>query len=163
MERKPAVVLRAAEIREQRRAYTQRLNPGSFFRGTSLASRAGFQRTGVSVAWLPPGKDAFALHAHQFCEEWMLVLAGRGRATVGAETFDVGPGDFLGFPVPSVAHLLSNPFDEELVYVMGGERRGFDVLDYPGLDKRYLLLPGDGQTDFHELAPAIQPFGPADD
>ena len=30
-------------------------------------------------------------------------------------------GDFVAFPTPSVAHNFSNPFDEEVVYMMGGE------------------------------------------
>ena len=70
-------------------------------------------------------------------------------------------GDFLGFPTPSVAHLLKNPFDTEIVYLMGGEDLPLDVLEYPSLGKRYLLLPTDGGTEFYELKDPIKPFGPA--
>ena len=42
----------------------------------------------------------------------------------------------MGFPTPSVAHHLKNPFDEDLVYIMGGERREVDIADFPRLQKR---------------------------
>ena len=66
----------------------------------------------------------------------------------------VGPGDFVGFPTPSAAHQLRNPYDVEVVYLMGGEhkdieiatflidvgeRNGFTKLELPGVA---LLLPG---------------------
>jgi hypothetical protein len=36
----------------------------------------------------------------------------------------VGPGDFLGFPTPSVAHHLRNPFTEDFVYPPAGRGGG---------------------------------------
>jgi uncharacterized cupin superfamily protein len=66
----------------------------------------------------------------------------------------------MGFGTPSVPHLLKNPFDEELVYLMGGEDQPLDVLDYPTLGKRYLLIRSAGGTEFHELGAPIKPFGP---
>jgi uncharacterized cupin superfamily protein len=42
----------------------------------------------------------------------------------------------MGFPTPSVAHHLKNPFDEDLVYIMGGERREVEIADFPRLEKR---------------------------
>ena len=44
---------------------------------------------------------------------------------------EVGAGDFMGFPTPSVAHHLRNPFDEDLVYLCGGEIRDLEVAEYP--------------------------------
>jgi uncharacterized cupin superfamily protein len=160
--RKPAVHLRAAEIAERRRAFTQRLNPGSRFEGTPLARLAGFARTGVALVRLAPGQESFAYHAHLREEEWLYVVSGRGLAEVDGRPLEVGPGDFLGFPAPSVAHILRNSFGEELVYLTGGERLGGDGLDDPRLGKRYLLLPEGDRTAFHELGPAEFPFGPAE-
>lgn len=165
MERKPACILRAAEIEAQRSAYTQRLNPRSFFRSTHLSSLAGFARTGISLASLPPGKDSFAYHAHRFAEEWIYILSGRAIAEVDGHDIEVGPGDFLGFPAPSVAHLLKNRSDAEVLYLMGGEHRSPDpdILDYPHLGKTFLLVPGDGPTAFYELGDPVHPFGLASD
>jgi uncharacterized cupin superfamily protein len=68
----------------------------------------------------------------------------------------------MGFPAPSVPHLLKNPYAEELVYLMGGESLPLDVLDYPTLGKRYLLMPGKDGTQFFELKESSRPFGRAD-
>ena len=65
----------------------------------------------------------------------------------------------MGFPAPGIAHLLRNPFGEDLVYLMGGEAVALDVLDYPTLGKRYLLHYAGGPPDFYELGEASQPFG----
>lgn len=69
MERKPARLLRAANIVEKRRWFSQRLNPSSRFRVSSLGEAGGLERVGVSIAWLPPGKESFAFHAHRYEEE----------------------------------------------------------------------------------------------
>ena len=42
----------------------------------------------------------------------------------------------MAFPTPGVAHSLRNPFERELVYLMGGESRELDVSDFPDLDRR---------------------------
>ena len=51
----------------------------------------------------------------------------------------------------------------EAVKVEGGERRGMDVIDYPHLGKRYLLLhEGPRGVSFYEMGEPVHPFGPAD-
>jgi uncharacterized cupin superfamily protein len=163
MERKPAVVMRADEIAARRRWFSQRLNPESRFLGASLGGRAGLTRTGVNLATLPPGKESFAFHAHWSEEEWIYILRGRAVLDIDAGPVELGPGDFVAFPAPSVAHNLKNPFDEEVQYLMGGENRAQEIIDYPRLGKRYLLVSGDKLTDFYELRDPIQPFGPAEE
>jgi uncharacterized cupin superfamily protein len=153
---------RSDEIAARLRPYSQRLNPNSYYKGASLSRPAGMKRAHVTLVHLPPGKDSFAYHAHQLEEEWIYVLSGRGVAEIDGEESEVGAGDFMGFPTPSVAHLLKNPFDEDLVYLMGGEDLPLDIVDFPKLGKRYLLAPGDGGTDFFELKDPIRPFGRAD-
>ena len=49
------------------------------------------------------------------------MLSGRGIARIDDHEYEVSAGDFMGFPTPSVAHHLTNPFDEDLTYLMGGE------------------------------------------
>jgi uncharacterized cupin superfamily protein len=156
------VLWRPDDIRARERTYTQRLNPDSLFTGASLSRAAGMKRAHVSIARLAPGKDSFAYHAHRVEEEWIYVLSGRGIAVIDGEQYEVGPGDFMGFAAPQVAHLMKNPFDVELVYLMGGESVDLDVIDYPGLGKRYLLMPGEQGAEFYELGDPIRPFGKAD-
>ena len=148
----------AAELKTQERATTQRLNPNSHLLRTGLSRLAGLQRAHVSLGRIPPGKDSFAYHAHMIEEEWVYMLAGRGLADIDGKTYEVGPGDFMGFPTPGIAHLLRNPFDTELVYLMGGEAVPLDVLDYPALGKRFLLVRGKGVSEFYELGTPSKPF-----
>jgi uncharacterized cupin superfamily protein len=96
----------------------------------------GLERIGITIAKISPGKESFIYHSHQFEEEFIYILSGRGIAEIDEEEFQVGAGDFMGFPTPSVAHHLRNPFDEELVYLLGGERKNLDIADFPRLQKR---------------------------
>ena len=107
------------------------------------------------------GKDSFAYHAHMLEEEWVYILSGRGIAEIDGQSHEVETGDFMGFATPSVPHLLKNPYEEDLVYLMGGENKPLDVLDYPALGKRYLLIGSAGGTEFYELGAPIKPFGAA--
>jgi uncharacterized cupin superfamily protein len=153
---------RAEEIRAFEKDYSQRLNENSLFKGAWLSRLAGMKRAHVSLSRLPPGKDSFAYHAHMLEEEWLYILSGHGVAEIDGKEYEVGPGDFMGFPTPSVAHLLKNPFEEELVYLMGGESLPLDVVDYPKLGKRYLLMPGKDGMQFLELKESSKPFGRVD-
>jgi uncharacterized cupin superfamily protein len=153
---------KADELRSQERAVTQRLNPNSHLLRTGLSRLAGLQRAHVSLGRVPPGKDSFAYHSHMVEEEWVYILSGRGLADIDGQQYEVGPGDFMGFPSPGIAHLLRNPFEEDLVYLMGGEAVPLDVLDYPTLGKRFLLHYAGGPPDFYELAVPSKPFGLAD-
>ncbi len=154
----PKPLWKAAEIAERGHAYQQRLNPGSTFVGTGLSRLAGLERARVSLARVPPGKDSFAYHAHLVEEEWMYVISGRGIALVAGAEHEIGPGDFLGFPAGGPAHLVKNRGAEELVYLMGGDGAPLDVVDYPELGKRYLLVTTPTGTDFHELGEPVRPF-----
>jgi uncharacterized cupin superfamily protein len=148
----------ASEQAAQERAFAQRLNPNSYLQRTGLSRLAGLKRAHVSLGRLPPGKDSFAYHAHLLEEEWVYILSGRGIAEIDGASHEVGPGDFMGFPTPAVAHLLRNPFAGELVYLMGGEAVPLDVLDYPTLGKRFLLLYAGGVPEFYELGAPTKPF-----
>ena len=60
----------------------------------------------------------------------------------------------MGFPTPSVAHHLRNPFNEDLVYLMGGERREMEIADFPRLKKRLFVKGKETQvTDWDNLKP----------
>src|SRR5690349_25121881 len=129
------VLWKAEEIATRGKRFTQRLNPNSEFIGAGLSRMAGMSRAHVSLARLPPGKDSFAYHAHMLEEEWIYIISGRAIAHIDGRSSEVGPGDFMGFATPSVAHVLRNSFDEECVYLMGGEDKPIDVVSYPEHDK----------------------------
>ena len=134
-ESRPNPLLKAAEIAAQATRFGHPWNPNSEIIGTRLSRLAGLTRASVTVGRIPPGKESFLYHSHQFEEEWMYILAGRGMADIGDEELEVGPGDFLGFPAPSVGHHLRNPFAEDLVYLSGGERRDLEVAEFPRIGK----------------------------
>lgn len=137
---KPVLVRAADRARVPEQSQQHPLNPLSEIRGHSLSELVGLRRTGVHLLRIPPGKESFVYHSHQLEEEWMYVLSGRGLAEVGDAQHEVGPGDFLGFPTPSVGHHLRNPFSEDLVYLSGGERREMEVADFPRHNKRMVRV-----------------------
>ena len=156
--KKTKFLVRAAEIAAMDQpSFSHPLNPHSQISGVRLSPLVGLQRVGLSLARVPPGKESFIFHAHQTEEEFIYILSGRGLADIGEETFQVGPGDFMGFPTPSVGHHLRNPFEEELVYLMGGESKSHEIADFPRVGKR-LVRCGD-QVEVYAVADK-QPFWP---
>ncbi|HEY1547499.1 MAG TPA: cupin domain-containing protein [Kofleriaceae bacterium] len=155
-----AVILRAADVERLEVELVQRLNPRCKFSCTGLALHAGLARTGVSRGRIPPGGESFAYHAHLRDEEWLYILSGRARARIAGDDIELAAGDFVALPAPQPPHLLTNPFDDDCIYLMGGERTGApDVLHYPELDKSYLLVRG----AFHAIGAAEYPFGRVND
>ncbi|MBE9137791.1 cupin domain-containing protein [Nodosilinea sp. LEGE 07088] len=112
------------------------LNPRAIRHGKSLGDETGLQYLGVHLVRVEPGHDSTQHHLHQAEEEFIYILSGRGVAEIGEETVEVGPGDFMGFVTGGPAHSLSNPFAEDLVYLVGGLRLEFDICDYPKINTR---------------------------
>jgi uncharacterized cupin superfamily protein len=119
------------------------LNRNAELHGISLSRKVGLERLGLNLVRVPPGRDSFALHAHAFEEEFVFVLAGRGIVRADDAKFEIARGDFVGFPAGGPAHLLHNPYDEDLVYLAGGERREFDVIDFPQAGRRLVRIGGE--------------------
>lgn len=132
-------------------------NPKSQLSGVPLGKVLGLQRTGVSLVHIAPGKESFVYHSHLREEEWVYILSGRGIAEIDGQEYEVGAGDFMAFPTPSVAHHLRNPFSEELTYLVGGENLDMDIADFPRLGKR--MVRTKDKIDIYDIDQA-QPFGP---
>lgn len=160
MTQKNPFLLRASEIAEQESSFSHPWNPNSSITGTQMSRLVGLTRVGVSFAKIPPGKESFVYHAHHREEEWLYIISGRGIAEIDGEEFEVGAGDFMGFPTPSVAHHLRNPYDEELVYLMGGENLDVEIADFPRLGKRMLRRGAD--VEIYNTSDAKN-FGPLND
>lgn len=157
MTEKKTFLLRSTEIAEQQATFSHPWNPNSSITGTQISRLVGLKRTGVSLAKVSPGKESFIYHSHEREEEWIYIISGRGIAEIDGEEFEVSAGDFMGFPTPSVAHHLRNPFDEELVYLMGGENLDVEIADFPRLGKR--MLRREGNIEIYDTSSA-QSFGP---
>ena len=137
---KPKSYLSAAEIAAAPEVHVRHpLNPASDAYLRSLGRFAGLQRTALTLARVPPGRESFIYHSHERHEEFLFILSGRGRAEIGGETIEVGPGDFMGFPAPSVAHHLTNPYERGSGLSHGGEHGGFDIGNFPRVGKRVIF------------------------
>lgn len=150
-------LLRASDIAQHSKSFSHPWNPKSQISGAMLGRMTGLRRTGVSFARIPPGKESFVYHSHQSEEEWIYILSGSGRARIDGQEYEVGPGDFMGFPTPSVAHHLVNSGQEDLVYLMGGESKDMEIADFPDLGRR-MIRRGE-HIEVYETS-AAKPFGP---
>ncbi len=157
-EQKPNLYLvRAADIAAHAQSFSHPWNPRSQISGATLGRMAGLKRTGVNFARIPPGKESFVYHSHRFEEEWLYILSGRATARIDGQDYDVGPGDFMAFPTPSVAHHLVNSGNEDLVYLMGGESRELEVSEFPDLGK--VMVRNGEQIEVYDAKDA-KPFAP---
>ena len=149
MQKKPNLI-RAAEIRSADTSISHPWNPKSEVHGARLGTMTGLTRTGVNLTRIPPGKESWMYHSHTQEEEWAYALSGKAKAEIDGVEYEIGPGDFLGFPTPSVAHHLWNPFDVDFVYLSGGESKDFEIADFPKLGLR--LVRQQGKLDVYRLA-----------
>ncbi|HHP7245101.1 MAG TPA: cupin domain-containing protein [Elainellaceae cyanobacterium] len=137
-------MLRSPDIQAMPEVVNQHtLNPNAIRHTRSLGDAVGLSRIGIHLVRVEPGHETTQFHFHHCEEEFLYILSGRGIASIGDTEIEVSTGDFMGFTAPSIPHSLRNPFDQDLVYLMGGERKSFDVCDYPRLRKRLVRLEGD--------------------
>ncbi len=149
-------LLKAADIAAMpERAHRHQFNDNAVRMTRTLGRPGGLEHLGVHLIRLEPGFDSTQFHYHDADEEFVLILSGHGKAHIGDGTFDVGPGDFMGFPAPSPGHGLHNDSDEDLVYLVGGESNPADVVHYPWI--RRTMIKSHGRRswvdwdDLHEL------------
>lgn len=128
----PTHLFRATDIAAlEETASTHQFNDNAVRHVKTLTALAGLTRIGLHIVRLEQGKESTEHHSHDNDEEFLIVLAGRGQATIGDEVSDIEAGDVMAFPCGSPAHSLSNPYAEDLVYIMGGEKNANDVVHYP--------------------------------
>ena len=159
-EKKPNLIRAADLAGRPQPSFSHPLNPNSKISGHVLGPATGLERIGFNILRVPPGKESFAYHRHFGEEEFIYILSGRGIAEIGDEEFEVGPGDFMGFPTSSPGHHLRNPFEEDLVYISGGEHRPMETAAFPRLGK-VLVRVGDKVSIFDgESATTFPGFEP---
>lgn len=156
MTKKPGTLVKAGDFDASPEFhFRQPLNPKSDIFLRSLGDAGGLERTALMVGRILPGGESFVYHSHENDEEFLYILSGRARIEIDDQVMDIGTGDFVGFPTPSVAHHLTNPFDDELVYLMGGERGSLDVAHFPRLGKKAVRT---SEGFFFVDDDAFQPF-----
>lgn len=150
-------LIKADQAADEAISFSHPWNPNSEIFGTRLSALVGLSRIGVNLLRVPAGKESFVYHSHYREEEWIYIISGRAVAEIDGEEFEVAAGDFMGFPTPSVAHHLRNPYDEDLVYLVGGESLDVEIADFPRLGKRMLRRGQD--IEIYEMSDA-KSFGP---
>lgn len=106
-------------------------NPNGVRHTRALSDACGLKQIGVHLVRLTTGRESTEYHTHTHDEEWIYILSGRGVAEIGARKAEVKAGDFMGFVAGSAPHTMSNPHADDLVYLVGGTRHAYDVVDYP--------------------------------
>ena len=119
------------------------LNSNARRNNKSLGDAVGLGGFGFHLIEVPPGCDSTEQHRHLHEDECVYVLTGRARVTLDDETFDVGPGTFVGLPAGGPAHVFASVGDEPLRCLVVGSRLAHDVADYPRLGKRLFRCGGE--------------------
>jgi uncharacterized cupin superfamily protein len=97
----------------------------------SLSDACGMKQIGVHLVRVEPGRESTEYHAHSHDEEWIYILSGRAIAEIDGRKTEVKAGDFMGFVAGSAPHTMQNESAEDLLYLVGGTRHAYDVVDYP--------------------------------
>ncbi len=136
------------------------VNPEARRTISSPGDATGLTTLGVNIFVVAPGDKSTEYHVHACEDEAVYVLSGTGTARTGADTHDVGPGDFIGYPKGGPAHEIHNTGDGPLQLLVIGQRLTEDVIDYPDLNKRLYRCAGH-TNDLVDIG-QITPLGSAD-
>lgn len=165
------LVVRVADrLPEDEQSFRHPLNPRSEVHAFLLSRKAGLERVSVNLVRVPPHKESFIFHSHTSEEEWLFVISGKGVVDIGDESFELGTGDFAGFPAGSLPHHVRNPHGEDLTYLCGGESRPVEVAEFPRnalrlvrVGKEVTVYPlSAGAPLFPGAAPASKQCDPGD-
>jgi mannose-6-phosphate isomerase-like protein (cupin superfamily) len=113
------------------------LGEGYGFR--KVREQLGVTAFGVNALVMPPGFDGF-LHYHDEQDELYFVHSGRARIEVDGEVRDLGPGG-LFYAESTTPRKVSNPGDEDLVFLVVGAKGGYvgrdgHLVDEQDLERR---------------------------
>jgi quercetin dioxygenase-like cupin family protein len=103
---------------------------------------ASKNETGAFELTVPPGSNVPPPHSHSKNEEYIYVLEGKMRYTVGKETRDLSAGESMFTPKGEV-HSFSNPFSDSAKALV-------------------VLSPDVGAQYFRDVAAVINAGGPPD-
>ena len=112
------------------------LNANAKRTNKSLGDLTGITGFGFHIIEVQPGCETTEYHVHHFEDECVYVLDGSATATVGEDSFEVGPGDFIGYRKGGEAHTIVNTGTNLFRCSVVGQRLPHDVGDYPRKGKR---------------------------
>jgi len=145
-EDKPYPLLKAEDIAVMAETINvHQFNENAVRHTRSLSDQLGLTDIGVHLVRLAAGNESTQFHYHHRDEEFLYILSGRGIAEIGSQQHEVAAGDFMAFGRESLPHTLTNPFTEDLVYLMGGTRNAIDICDYPRINRRMYRVDGSKQ------------------
>jgi uncharacterized cupin superfamily protein len=127
----PALLRAEAIAAMPENARQHAFNPNGLRHTRALSDACGLRQIGVHLVRLQPGRESTEYHTHMHDEEWIYILSGRGVSEIGGVKAEVKSGDFMGFVAASAPHTMTNPYSDDLVYLVGGTRHTYDVVDYP--------------------------------
>ncbi|WP_263971540.1 cupin domain-containing protein [Leptolyngbya ohadii] len=100
-----------------------------------LGDYFGLTQFGVNLTHLSPGAVSALTHSHSKQDEFIFVLEGFPTLLLGAEEFQLSPGDCCGFKAGTgIAHQLVNRSSETVTYLEMGDRTPGDQVEYPNND-----------------------------
>ncbi|MEM8536360.1 MAG: cupin domain-containing protein [Pseudomonadota bacterium] len=109
---------------------------------SSPGDATGLTTLGINIFEVAVGDKSTEYHVHACEDEAVYVLSGRGTARTGAETYEIQPGDFIGYPKGGPAHEIHNTGDGPLRLLVMGQRLAEDIIDYPDQGKRLYRSAG---------------------
>lgn len=115
---------------------THFMNPNAKRANKSLGDLTGITGFGFHIIEVEPGHETTEYHVHHFEDECVYVLNGHATATVGEDSFEINPGDFIGYRKGGAAHTIINTGAEVFRCIVVGQRLAHDVGDYPRKGKR---------------------------
>lgn len=130
---------------------------------------------GIHRVILPAGRESTILHSHLGESEWIYILSGRGTLVLARpaasvaydlrpaplglvleETAEVKAGDFAGFPAGPTSQRWAHKLhagNEDLHYLLGGDRKSLDVISYPTRGETLIAHePSGGEATFKGTA-----------
>ena len=117
-------------------AKTHFLNENAQRINKSLGDAAGLKNIGFHIIEVLPGYESTEYHVHYCEDECVYILAGNATVTIGEINYQVGAGDFIGYPAGGIPHTMKNTGSEVLRCIVVGQRLNYDIGDYPRLGKR---------------------------
>lgn len=130
-------IVRSNEIEEMEGlTKTHYLNKNARRINKSLGDVAGLKNLGFHIIEVLPGYESTEYHVHFFEDECVYILLGNATVTIDEINYEVGAGDFIGYPAGGLPHTMKNTGSEVLRCIVVGQRLTHDVGDYPRLGKR---------------------------
>ncbi|KMW56593.1 Cupin 2 conserved barrel domain protein [Candidatus Rhodobacter oscarellae] len=112
------------------------LNPNARRKERDVGALTGLSEIGFQLVEVLPGHESTEHHVHHHEEECLFVLEGEATARVGADVYQLKPGDFMGCRKSGLAHSLKNDSDKPFRCIAISQRKDHDVSDYPRAGKR---------------------------